>query len=112
MAGKPGQFPAVRALEREAIEFAQAVSRRAFFGVKCWYSDANTIEQGCTLAFVGIKPGGDEKSAEVDRLRGYLEAPYTKRGYNSWLDEQWTGDGPQHQDRARQLFRAMYADDW
>ena len=100
-------------LQQEAEEEAKKLKNGAISGAKCWYCDANLIENGAIRAFVGINPGGGKTSEKIDVEKGSLDAPYAIRRWNSWLDEDsWEGKGRQHQERVKRMFKSMYGKVW
>ena len=112
MGGKD-EFEFAKKLQQEADKQARKLRNAGISGAKCWYCDAKLIENGATRAFVGINPAGGKSSEQIDIERGSLEAPYSVRGYNSWLDEDgWEGKGRQHQARVKQMFESMYGRAW
>ena len=105
-------FPASVALQQQAENLAISISDSGIFGVKCWYSHANTIEHGSERAFVGVNPAGGKDAEDDEIQRGYLDWPYTQREYNAWVDETWVGNGPKHQSAVHKAFQAMYGRSW
>ena len=99
-------------MEREAKKLATELDSQDIFGAKCWYSSASIFEAPATKVFIGINPGGDRASQELDSRKGYLELPYTKTDYSAWLDEVWPDNGPKHQEAVVRTFRSMYGGTW
>ncbi|MBI4338840.1 MAG: hypothetical protein HY680_02670 [Chloroflexi bacterium] len=106
-------FRVARAFEREAEQYARRTLKGKIFGTKCWYCDACLIEKGAQQVLIGLNPGGAEVSEARDQNGDYLALPYTRRGYNAWLDDKtWEGKGPAHQLAVRQAFKSMYSTRW
>ena len=106
------QYKFTRKMERQAKILADELGSQDIFGVKCWYSDASLFEGSSKRVFIGINPGGDRTSQDLDLRAGYLEWPRTKPGYNAWLDETWPDNGPKHQEAVVNAFRSMYGSTW
>lgn len=100
------------ALENEAKTFVAGWANPKAHGVKCWYCDAGNVESGSNILLIGLNPGGGEDSKTIDENNGYLNAPYENRGFNSWLDEDWPGNGRKHQEAMRRVFKTMFAGEW
>lgn len=96
--------------QKEAERIEDALHDPKIFGVKCWYSDARLIEDGAEVAFLGINPGGDKDSQDLDKKAGSLKFPYTRKGYSSWLDETWLRTN--HQEAVYELFQTIYGAEW
>ena len=105
-------FPFAAACEAEAEAFLRGWDNPNAYGTKCWYCDARNIEDGSDILLIGLNPGGGDESKMLDEQSGYLELPYTKARFNSWLDEYWPGKGSAHQDAMRRVYQAMYGNDW
>ncbi|HWR76517.1 MAG TPA: hypothetical protein VN283_04825 [Thiobacillus sp.] len=104
--------PYASARENEARSFLAGWSNPAAHGVKCWYCDVDNIAKGSDILLIGLSPGGDENARRLDEENDYLKLPYTKRGFNSWLDENWLGKGPKHQQAMWRVFQTMFPQDW
>jgi hypothetical protein len=97
-----------RQWENEARRLEERLDDPKIFGVKCWYSDAALISNDAERAFIGINPGGGPESEKEDSIGDRLERPYTRKGYNSWLDDDWWEGGEKRQRNVRRSFEAMY----
>lgn len=105
-------YPFALARENEAMTFLTGWSNPGAHGVKCWYCDADNIERGSDILLIGLNPGGDENSRRIDEENNYLKLPYMKRGYNSWMDEDWPDKGRRHQQAVSRVFKIMFPLDW
>ena len=100
-------------MEQEANNIAIPF-QDSIYGVKCWYSAARLFNQSAERVFVGINPGGDERSnSKEDIGKG---AAYNDPDFNAWLDERWQSNKPPgedtHQLSAQRVFKILYGDDW
>ncbi len=107
-----GKFKFTKKWEQKAKRFLESWNNKRAYGVKCWYSYAGNIENGSDTLLIGLNPGGDASAIEHDRTHGYLEKPYAEEGFNSWIDEQWIGNGPSHQRAMRRVFETIYGQRW
>ena len=99
-------------MEHRAKKIVNELDSHDIFGVKCWYSNKSIFEKSATRVFIGINPGGDRASQELDLRKGYLELAHTKPDYNAWLDEMWPDNGPKHQEAVVRTFQSMYGPIW
>ena len=76
-----------RQMEREAVRIAQQGGYT--LGVKPFHSYAGLFEKITKKVFVGLAPGGREKSVQLDQHHRHLERVYEDPGHNSYLDEKW-----------------------
>ena len=100
-------------MEQEANNIAKPF-QDSIHGVKCWYTAARLFNQSAERVFVGINPGGDERSnSQEDIGKG---AAYNDPDFNAWLDERWQSNKPPgedtHQLSAQRVFKILYGDEW
>ena len=100
-------------MEQEANNIAIPF-QDSIHGVKPWYTAARLFNQSAERVFVGINPGGDERSNSQENIgKG---AAYNDPDFNAWLDERWQSNKPPgediHQLRAQRVFKILYGDDW
>ena len=108
-------FPFARRMERKAKRIAKQFEDD-INGVKPWYSYAELFEGQAVRVFVGLNPGGTNKSEKLDKK--HRRSVYREQGYCSWLDEVWEkpgnpdiGDEETHQGRTKRAFQAMFGYD-
>ncbi len=105
-------YPFTLGLESEAKAFLANWNNPKAHGIKCWYCDAGNVENSGDILLIGLNPGGGEDSKGIDDKYDYLKLPYTKEGFNSWLDEYWPGNGRKHQKAMSRVFRTMFSNAW
>jgi len=103
-----------RTLQADAEQLYRDLNDDSLYGLKCWYGDAALVVRGTRRVFIGINPAGGREAQAVEEDRGdYLRWPYSKPGYNAWLDDTWwTGNGPAHQAAVRMAFGTLYGRLW
>ena len=100
-------------MEQEANNIAKPF-QDSIHGVKPWYTAARLFNQSTERVFVGINPGGDERSnSREDIGKG---PAYDDPNFNAWLDERWQSNKPPgkdiHQLSAQRVFKILYGNDW
>ena len=108
-------FALARRFQEEAVAICERLTLDGamLYGVKPWYCDASLIIPGTKRVFMGINPGGGEKSQQFEEKQGVLSLPYVITGYNSWLDDDVRPEGRGgHGIGVQKVFKAFFDDTW
>ena len=94
-------------MEQQANNIAKPFQSH-IHGVKPWYTAARLFDQSAERVFVGINPGGDERSNSQEEIGKGIA--YTNPNFNAWLDEGWQSNKPPgkdiHQLSAQRVFES------
>ena len=121
-------YDTAREWEREAERIGEMMVRKthgAWELEKCGCKNVKPLynprwifeprDEGVRRVFVGIHPAGDPCKPLEDNPCGdmleYLDECPSDRPHNQWIDGDWGGKGPDHQDKVEEVFKALYGDD-
>ena len=121
-------YDTAREWEREAERIGEMMVRKsggAWKLEKCGCKNVKPLynprwmfeprDEGVKRVFVGIHPAGDPYNPLADNPNGdmleYLDDCPSDRPHNQWIDGDWGGKGPDHQDKVEEVFKSLYGDD-